>query len=510
MSLQKKDGYFHMAKTKKKAGKKNGAGGKISAFVQREKKYIIGVAAFLALVLFVVGIYGVYYWIKNSINSEGLIFTLDAETDTYMITGYEGDDRTVVISGRYEGKDVTAIAEEAFRDNTEIESVSMRGIKSIGKLAFAGCTSLRTVNFSRNLESVGMMAFASASSLTAIDLPNSVTSLGKYAFTNCGAATSVHLPKGITEIPQQCFAACASLKEIKIPSSVTSIGDRAFEQCQGLTNVVIPDSVKTIGEFVFAGTSGERMNLKSVKLPDSLESLGMGVFYYCHKLEKLELPGSLDAVPDYLCYGDTSLNRVVIGEGITHVGEFSFYDCDQLYFVTIPESVNSIGCQAFYSNPWFDSLPADQNGWVFLNGILMNYVGTETEVTLPTSGYEYCYNAVHGNVHVTSITVPSGSCKVLGKQSMANCQYLSSVIIEEGVTTLGDSLFYYDVNLKYVVIPASVTKIENNLFQDCLGLETIYFAGTRSQWQAIEIGEENTRLKSVQVICESTGPETTE
>ena len=66
------------------------------------------------------------------------------------------------------------------------------------------------------------------------------------------------------------------------------------------------------------------------------------------------------------------------------------------------------------------------------------------------------------------------------------------------------------IHLTRVVIPASVTKIENNLFQDCLGLETIYFAGTRSQWQAIEIGEENTRLKSVQVICESTGPETAE
>ena len=49
--------------------------------------------------------------------------------------------------------------------------------------------------------------------------------------------------------------------------------------------------------------------------------------------------------------------------------------------------------------------------------------------------------------------------------------------------------------------------IEDNVFQKCDALQTIYFAGTAEQWNAITKGEENTELNLARVVVNSTGPE---
>ena len=65
--------------------------------------------------------------------------------------------------------------------------------------------------------------------------------------------------------------------------------------------------------------------------------------------------------------------------------------------------------------------------------------------------------------------------KVLSQNVFAGCDALSAVVISEGVTTLGEDLFYYNQpNLKELTIPSTVTTIEDYALDGCVALEVIH------------------------------------
>ena len=78
-----------------------------------------------------------------------------------------------------------------------------------------------------------------------------VSSIGKWAFAYCTSLTSVAIPDSVTSIGACTFAHCTSLTSVAIPDSVTSIGDCAFSSCTSLTSITIPDSVTSIGYYAF-------------------------------------------------------------------------------------------------------------------------------------------------------------------------------------------------------------------------------------------------------------------
>ena len=68
-------------------------------------------------------------------------------------------------------------------------------------------------------------------------IPDSVRSIGAVAFGGCTKLTSVTISNGVIEIGSWAFANCRRLTSLIIPDSVTSIGRNAFEGCSGLTSV---------------------------------------------------------------------------------------------------------------------------------------------------------------------------------------------------------------------------------------------------------------------------------
>ena len=94
---------------------------------------------------------------------------------------------------------------------------------------------------------------------------------------------------------------------------------------------------------------------------------------------------------------------------------------------------------------------------------------------------------------LTSITIQK-SVTSIGEEAFAWCTGLTTVIIPKGVTSVRKRTFKACYSLTSVVIPDSVTSIETQAFDYCRSLTDIYYSGTKEQWAAIEIGEDNDPL----------------
>ena len=196
------------------------------------------------------------------------------------------------------------------------------GITAIDRLAFLGCSSLKSITIPNSVTSIGDDAFFGCSKLSSITIPNSVTSIGKFAFSRCFSLSSIVIPNSVTSIGDRAFLECDSLSSIVIPNSVTSIGGGAFLGCSKLSSITIPNSVTSIGDFAFSGCD----SLSSIVIPNSVTSIGEGAFLECSKLSSITIPNS-----------------------VTSIGEEAFKECSLLSSITIPNSVTSIGKGAFLS-----------------------------------------------------------------------------------------------------------------------------------------------------------------
>ncbi|WP_444354900.1 leucine-rich repeat domain-containing protein [Prevotellamassilia timonensis] len=128
----------------------------------------------------------------------------------------------------------------------------------MGKYAFCGCRSLKSVNIPSSVTEIGDLAFRDCSSLTSVNIPSSVTSIEESTFSGCSSLTSVNIPSSVTYIGDGVFSGCSSLINVNIPSSVTRIEGGAFFGCSSLTSVNIPSSVTSIGEWAFDDCRGLR------------------------------------------------------------------------------------------------------------------------------------------------------------------------------------------------------------------------------------------------------------
>lgn len=483
----------------------------VKSFGRKNKKYLIAVGSFLLLCLLVFGMITVYHKIKTSINTPGLIFELDSETDTYVVTGYEGSSQSLVITGKYEGKKVSSIATQAFSERDDIVSVTVNGVETIGSAAFAGCPSLVYASLP-GVKTVSSLAFSKCEALVSVENMDDVERIGASAFHNCSSLVKVEMPKTLKEIPNYCFTACQKLSGFTFPSGLERIGYRAFEQCLGLKNVVLPDGLKEIGDYAFSSARIYQPALASIKIPDSVETLGIGAFMYCVNLEKATLPANLTKISEYLFAECSALTSIVIPNSVKEIGDYAFNRCTSLQLITLPEKIEKLGKSAFGKNPWIDRY-VGEDGFLIVSDCLIGYYGDKTDIVLPTTGYTIAADILSDNdKDYFSVTIPSGSCKELAPQAIQGNGRLKSIIIEEGVETLGDEAFYFNINLEYVVLPKSLKTMGSGIFSYCdmnddHDLPVIYYAGTRSEWKEVVKGEENGVLQQMKVVCNSTGPE---
>ena len=193
-----------------------------------------------------------------------------------------------------------------------------------------------------NLPDTDYGVFRSAK-ITAIVIGEGVTSIGRNAFNDCTQLTSLTLPEGITSVGRYAFNDCRGMTSLTLPSTLRAISDHAFKGCSALTEVVVPEGVEAIEEYAFEGLT----SLRSFTLPATIQTLGKAILSGTPCTLYLNCD-----IPSVSFYGDapfysSKLTGVVIGEGVTAIGDYAFRYSTSLEAVTFPSSLRTIGKEAF-------------------------------------------------------------------------------------------------------------------------------------------------------------------
>ena len=188
---------------------------------------------------------------------------------TLSITQYTGTDMYMRIPAQLNGKTVTEIAPNAFKDNRYIYIVH---------------------------------------------LPDTIRALGQSAFENCIYLNYINIPEGVTEIPERCFLKTA-LYEISLPSTLTAIGNYAIYASDTLRYVFVPEGVTTLGEAAIVGKDFGScftvVHLPSTITEISARSLLAGTLYHAGSQAVQEaFPKSIMGTKeDALKHEDQRINR---------------------------------------------------------------------------------------------------------------------------------------------------------------------------------------------------------
>ena len=212
---------------------------------------------------------------------------------------------------------------------------------------------------------------------------------------------------------------------VVIPSTVTSIGFSAFRDCESLVSVVIPDSVTFIGSSAFYHCS----KLTSVTLSNSLTFINDYSFAYCESLTSITIPNSVTSINPRAFAGCENLTSVTIPDSVTSIDLEAFMGCG-LTSITIPDSVTSIGDRAFAGCSGL----ADEAGCIVVRNVLHGYASSSSDVVIPNSSATSLTGGLFAErLNLTSVVIPN-SVTSIGEKAFSDCKCLYQINTSKVVT----------------------------------------------------------------------------
>ena len=399
----------------------------------------------------------------------------------------------------------------------------------VGTYAFYGCESLTTIDFGAD-SNVGVLGDGAF-----MNTPLNMIKNGDDVQADATGKLTLTLPEKLTAVRARAFYATQFPENttIKIGANVTDFGEDTISSSAsayskagrvfGETNVkevIFADNNKltAVHENAFADSDGGKQPFTSVSFGknSALETIKYGAFVFCSqltdidfgensklkkiegnafescvKLESITLPATLETIESYgsnggAFYGCSALKSVTFEtyaetnqEAGTVQGKSSLrsiatqaFENTGLTSFKFPETIEvlntgALGAELFKGCKQLKTIELSSTVADITN--VFDFCGSITEVKLPTddNGNQLGYFKADGSVIYskdgTEITYILGDVP-------------ETFEIKEGVTTLKSGVFAGKVTLKKVILPASVTAIEDRAFYDCIGLETVEFA----------------------------------
>ncbi|MCR5849454.1 MAG: leucine-rich repeat domain-containing protein [Bacteroidaceae bacterium] len=341
-------------------------------------------------------------------------------------------------------------------------------------------------------------AFFNCYNLTSVSIPNSVTHIGDGAFQGCNHLTTIKIGNGVKSIGDYAFYDCSSLTSIILPNGVTSIGDYAFGYCTSLTSITIPESVTSIGQDAFGFASlqyneygnadyignddnpylvlikPQTDNITTCDINEKCKFINSGAFNNCRNLTSITIPNSMTSIGNEAFANCPELSDVYcFAKEVPSTSSYDIFHDSLIEYATL--HVLSSAIEQYKSQfPWYgfgSIIPLN-----YINGIYYNFNGNEVEVTYQKYQNWNYISDYSGSVIIPEYITCNGktySVTSISEYAFYGCSGLTSVTIPNSVTSIGDCAFLDCIGLTSVTIGNNVTSIGDGAFNSCTGLTSV-------------------------------------
>jgi len=270
-------------------------------------------------------------------------------------------------------------------------------------------------------------------------------------------------------LPKEAFYFKSSLKKILLPNSIYSIGERAFNNCLNLSDIYFPQSVYQINSEAFNGTAWLNNQLDGLVYAGSVLYVYKGIMPTNSNVEIKDgtlgiAAGAFSKRPE--------LNSIILPNSIYSIGGNAFYSCSNLISINFPNSLTEIDYDALAGTGWLNN---QSDGLVYAGNVLYKYKGEmplDTKIELKSGTVSISYRAFANLKGLSSIYLPN-TVKYIGALAFRGCEGLTSLIIPNSVITISNGAFSYCTMLNSISIPNSVINIKLGAFYECTGLSSI-------------------------------------
>ena len=370
--------------------------------------------------------------------------TTQLQINNYSFSGLKSETKTIIIE---EG--ITDIS-YAFNSNLYIESITIPStVTVIMDSAFDSCENLKTVNLSQGLKTIDY-----------------------YAFGNCRSLTSIEIPEGVTTVVNDAFQGCINLESVSIPSTITDWGQNVFMLCENINTISLAEGLKSIPSDMFSNLT----KLENISIPSTVTSIGQYAFLNCTSLKSITIPSSVNDWPPTMDQmvggynnafsGCTSLSEVILSEGLTTLGDYTFEDCVSLTNITIPSSMTNVGFRAFSGCNSLTTINVEEGNSKYYS---------ENNCVIESSTKKLVLGC-------GTSTIPS-NIEIIGSFAFDSYDSLKGdLVVPEGVVEIQNSAFVNCSGITNIILPTTLTSIYANLnsfrnmypsFYGCSALESI-------------------------------------
>lgn len=389
----------------------------------------------------------------------------------------------------------------------QLTSVATGKIDGVEYGPFAG-GKLETVSFGTLINTIPDNLCMNTTSLQKIELQSvkaSLRTIGKNAFKGCTSVEEVTIPKGILTVSNSAFEGCSGLTDVTIAAK--TINAKAFAECKNLKAVKMEEGVTTIQGMAFANTQ-----ISAVTIPSTLTTAGTTKE---GTIEKGPFAGTMIAtvhgqtedsteaqegatilpetkkIPDNLFLDCTSIIDVQIPETVTEIGQKAFKDASSVENVTFAvntetgkvKGVEKIGISAFDGCSSLQELVLPETVTEVLQGAFANEGAlVKADMSRAASLKKWDKESFKGDTALAEVVLPTaGGITAIPDGAFAGCTSLTgeNLKIPKNIVTITANAFK-ESGLKKLYIPNQVTMIGASAFEACKNLEDVHISNNIS------------------------------